>query len=78
MGSRVVWASGGGGAVIRSVDGGSTWSSVGPRRTPALQFRDIEASSADHAVVLSIGPGEDSRVYATADGGQTPGKSFRN
>jgi photosystem II stability/assembly factor-like uncharacterized protein len=78
VGSRVVWASGSGGTVIRSVDGGSTWSSVGPEGTPALQFRDIEASSADHAVVLSIGPGEDSRVYATADGGQTWSESFRN
>ncbi len=41
--SKVVWASGSEGTVIRTTDGGRSWSSVGPPDTAALQFRDIEA-----------------------------------
>src|SRR5262249_30051966 len=51
---------------------------VGPPGTATLQFRDIEAFDANRAVILSIGPGTDSRVYATADGGQTWTLSFTN
>jgi photosystem II stability/assembly factor-like uncharacterized protein len=78
VGARVVWASGSEGTVLRSTDAGRSWSSVGPPGTGSLQFRDIEASSAERAVVLSIGPGEESRVYVTDDGGHTWAESFRN
>jgi photosystem II stability/assembly factor-like uncharacterized protein len=76
--SKVVWASGSLGTVIRTTDGGSTWQSVGPPGTEALQFRDIEAFDAKRAVILSIGNGEDSRVYRTDDGGTTWTETFRN
>jgi len=75
---HVVWASGSAGTVIRTVDGGRTWQSVGPPDTADLQFRDIEAFDARHAVALSIGEGELSRVYVTDDGGATWTESFRN
>ena len=75
---EVAWASGTGGTVLRTTDGGRTWDSVGPAGTEALQFRDIEATSAEHAVALSIGEGEDSRVYVTDDGGRSWAESFRN
>ena len=74
----VAWASGTGGTVLRTVDGGRTWASVGPPGTDTLQFRDIEATSAQHAVALSIGEGEDSGVYVTDDGGRSWTESFRN
>ncbi|HEX7745408.1 MAG TPA: oxidoreductase [Micromonosporaceae bacterium] len=74
----VVWASGSGSTVLRTVDGGRTWQQVGPKVEPTLQFRDIEAFDADHAVILSIGPGAESRVYRTDDGGQTWVETFRN
>jgi photosystem II stability/assembly factor-like uncharacterized protein len=67
--ANVAWASGSGGTVLRTVDRGATWSQVGPPGTVNLQFRDIEAFDANHAVILSIGSGTDSRVYWTADGG---------
>src|SRR5204862_3614676 len=51
----VAWASGTGGTVLRTTDGGATWASVGPPGTSTLQFRDIEATSDRHAVILSIG-----------------------
>ena len=67
---KVAWASGSLGTVLRTVNGGRTWQQVGPPDTAALQFRDVEAFDADHAVILSIGTGEDSRVYVTSDGGR--------
>lgn len=76
--AKVAWASGSAGTVLRTVDGGRTWRSVGPPDTADLQFRDIEAFSADRAVALSIGEGEASRVYATRDGGRTWTETFRN
>ncbi|WP_426503601.1 WD40/YVTN/BNR-like repeat-containing protein [Dactylosporangium sp. McL0621] len=75
---RVAWASGTGGTVLRTADGGRTWRSVGPPDTADLQFRDIEAFDAEHAAVLSIGNGDASRVYLTADGGRTWTETFRN
>ena len=37
------------GTVLRTVDGGDTWQSVGPPGTSTLQFRDIEAFDAQNA-----------------------------
>lgn len=67
---RVGWASGAGGTVLRTVDGGRQWQVVGVPGAGELDFRDIQGFDADRAVVLSIGPGEASRVYRTADGGR--------
>ncbi|GAB2928832.1 oxidoreductase [Micromonospora polyrhachis] len=75
---RVAWASGSGGTVLRTVDGGRSWQQVGPAGVSALDFRDIEAFDADHAVILSIGTGGDSRIYRTNDGGQSWTETFRN
>ncbi|MEV0231720.1 oxidoreductase [Nonomuraea sp. NPDC050786] len=74
----VAWASGSGGTVLRTVDGGRSWENVSPPGTAALQFRDIEAFDARRAVALSIGEGTDSRVYRTEDGGRTWAEAFRN
>ena len=74
---RVAWASGSGGTVLRTIDGGRSWQQVGPV-DPGLELRDIEAFDADHAVALSIGPGDDSRVYRTDNGGRSWTETFRN
>lgn len=67
----VAWASGREGTVLRTLDGGLHWQVIKVPGAGALDFRDIEGFDADSAVVLSIGPGEASRVYRTADGGRT-------
>jgi photosystem II stability/assembly factor-like uncharacterized protein len=64
--------------VLRTTDGGRSWRTVSPPGTEALQFRDIEAFDADHAVILSIGEADASRVYRTDDGGRTWALTFQN
>ena len=68
---RVAWASGSLGTVLRTTDRGRTWESIGPPGTESLQFRDIEAFDSRRAVILSIGPGADSRVYWTSNAGRS-------
>ncbi|WP_406632783.1 WD40/YVTN/BNR-like repeat-containing protein [Amycolatopsis sp. WGS_07] len=75
---RVAWVSGTQGTVLRTVDGGRSWSAVGPPDAAKLEFRDIEAFDDQRAVVLSIGPGADSRVYRTEDGGRSWRQTFSN
>ena len=66
---RVAWASGANGTVLRTVDGGQTWQKLTVPNAEKLDFRDIDATSDRSAYVLSIGPGEASRIYKTADAG---------
>jgi photosystem II stability/assembly factor-like uncharacterized protein len=68
--THTAWSSGSLGTVLRTVNRGASWQQVGPPGTETLQFRDIEAFDADHAVILSIGGGSDSRIYRTSDAGQ--------
>ena len=65
------WASGREGTVLRTIDGGAHWQMFQVPGAEALDFRDVEGVDAETAVVLSIGPGEASRVYRTDDGGKT-------
>jgi photosystem II stability/assembly factor-like uncharacterized protein len=76
--ATTAWSSGSEGTVLRTVNRGTTWQSVGPPGTETLQFRDIEAFDADHAVILSIGNGSDSRIYVTSDAGQSWTLGFVN
>src|SRR5207244_4075513 len=44
----------------------------------ALDFRDVEAFSADEAYLLAAGPGEQSRIYKTIHGGKDWTLQFAN
>lgn len=76
--TKIVWASGTGGTVIKTVDGGATWKVITIAGAEKLDFRDVEAFDAKAAYVLSIGNGEDSRIYKTVDGGETWKLQFKN
>lgn len=73
----VAWVAGSAGQVLRTVDGGKNWQNVSPPGQTLL-FRDVEAFDAKRAVILAIGPGEDSRIFRTSDGGKTWAETFRN
>lgn len=75
---KIVWASGTGGTVIRTVDGGKTWNIMAVPGGEKLDFRDIEAFDANTAYILSIGNGDASRIYKTTDGGATWKLQFTN
>ncbi|MEM1056958.1 MAG: hypothetical protein AAGI52_15655 [Bacteroidota bacterium] len=74
----VVWLAGTGGTVVRTLDGGDTWTPMTVPGADSLQFRDVHAWSADDALVLSIGNGTDSRIYRTEDGGATWAQTWVN
>lgn len=75
---NVIWASGTGGTVLRTVDGGKNWQVLKVPDAEKLDFRDIEAFDADTAYILSIGEGESSRIYKTIDGGKRWKLQFQN
>ncbi|MGI8645875.1 MAG: oxidoreductase [Nocardioides sp.] len=76
--ATTAWVGGSEGGVWRTTDAGDTWQKVGPELKKPLLFRDVEATDADHAQVLAIGPGRQSRIYRTADGGLTWERTFTN
>ncbi|HTE46477.1 MAG TPA: hypothetical protein VK636_14585 [Gemmatimonadaceae bacterium] len=66
----VVWASGTRGRVARTTDGGKTWTVDSIPGALGLDFRDIHASTAKHAWVISAGPAESgqAQIFHTSDG----------
>jgi photosystem II stability/assembly factor-like uncharacterized protein len=76
--SAIVWVSGARGTWARSVDGGATWITGVVAGADSLQFRDVHALDAANAFLLSIGEGEQSRIYRTTDGGASWVLQFTN
>jgi photosystem II stability/assembly factor-like uncharacterized protein len=76
--SKVAWASGAKGTVLRTIDGGETWETLAIVGADSLDFRDIQAFDQNTAFVLSIGPGDQSRIYKTSDGGRIWQRQFTN
>jgi photosystem II stability/assembly factor-like uncharacterized protein len=66
--AEVCWASGTGGTVLRTVDGGRTWRKLPVPGGESLDFRDVEALDDDTALVMSAGA--PARIYRTGDGGR--------
>ena len=75
---NIIWASGTGGTVIRTTDGGKNWQVLKVPDADKLDFRDIEAFDENTAYILSIGEGESSRIYKTIDGGKMWKLQFQN
>jgi photosystem II stability/assembly factor-like uncharacterized protein len=76
--SRAIWASGTHGTYVRSLDGGTTWIPAQMPGAEGVDFRDVEAFSADEAFLLAAGPGDQSRIYKTTDAGQHWALQFTN
>ncbi len=69
VGNGVAWASGARGTVLRTEDSGYVWQRCAmPDGADKLDFRSIWAWDAQTAIVMSSGPGDQSRLYKTTDG----------
>jgi len=75
---EVAWASGTHGTYLRTIDGGRTWTPAQVQDASALDFRAVAAFSAEEAFLMSAGPGEQSRIYHTSDGGKRWELQFTN
>jgi photosystem II stability/assembly factor-like uncharacterized protein len=78
-GAGVVWASGANGTVRRTEDAGFVWQECAtPAGGEKLDFRGVWAWDANHAIVMSSGPGDASRIFETSDGCSHWGILFTN
>jgi photosystem II stability/assembly factor-like uncharacterized protein len=75
---KVVWATGAGGTVLRTTDGGAHWSVSTIAGGAFLAVRDVHALDSLTAWVLSIGNADSSRIYQTTDGGAHWNAQFIN
>jgi photosystem II stability/assembly factor-like uncharacterized protein len=75
---RVVWASGNRGTYVVTTDGGANWRAATVPGADTLDFRDVYAVDDRTAYLLSIGPGESSRIYKTVDRGKHWQLQFEN
>ena len=78
----VAWASGTGGTVLRTTDGGAHWQKMrhpdADKDGATLDFRGVQAWDATTAIVMASGPGDKSRLYKTTDGCTTWALLFEN
>jgi photosystem II stability/assembly factor-like uncharacterized protein len=70
---RVAWASGSRGTVLRTTDGGTTWTRHAVPGADSLDFRSLWAFDSLAAVVASAGDAAEgqARVFRTENGGRT-------
>ncbi len=82
LNGTVAWASGSGGTVLRTIDAGAHWLKCAVPGEAAggdiLDFRGVQALSAQSAIVMASGPGDKSRLYKTTDGCKTWDILFAN
>jgi photosystem II stability/assembly factor-like uncharacterized protein len=78
----VAWASGTGGTVLKTIDGGAHWTTCAvpdaAKDGATLDFRGVQAWDATTAIVMSSGKGKLSRLYKTKDGCKTWKLNFKN
>jgi photosystem II stability/assembly factor-like uncharacterized protein len=76
--ASVAWAAGNQGTFAWTLDGGANWQVGEVPGASSLDFRDVHALDAHTAWLLSIGQGEQSRIYKTTDGGRGWQLQFTN
>lgn len=72
----IAWVSGSKGFIGKSIDGGKTWKWTKPKGYELLDFRDIEAFDADHAVIVNAG--SPAYILRTSDGGRSWTETYKN
>jgi photosystem II stability/assembly factor-like uncharacterized protein len=65
---RNVWASGTNGTVLHTVDGGAHWARMAGLPDD-LDFRGLQTLDGKTVLIMSAGPGAQSRIYRTIDAG---------
>lgn len=65
------WVCGTGGTVLKTVDGGASWQKVDVPGADSLDFRDIELTGDQTILLMSIGNGDQSRIYKSTDDGHS-------
>ena len=73
---KIAWASGSGGTVIRTVDGGRRWDQSEIPTAQNLDFRDIHAFDENTALVLSAGL--PAKIFKTTNGGEHWVETYSN
>jgi photosystem II stability/assembly factor-like uncharacterized protein len=67
--AQIVWVSGTSGTYVATTDGGATWQAAQVPGAEKLDFRAAWAFDSNTAYLLSIGTGDQSRIYRTDDAG---------
>jgi photosystem II stability/assembly factor-like uncharacterized protein len=75
---QIAWASGTHGTYLRTTDAGKTWLAAQVPGAESLDFRAVVAFTADEAFLMSAGPGDQSRIYHTTNGGRHWSLQFAN
>lgn len=76
--AKVVWASGTEGSWLLTVNGGETWRTGHVEGAADLDFRGVRGVDERTAYLMSSGPGAQSRIYETSDGGRSWELLFTN
>ena len=71
LGAQTVWVAGTNGTVLKSVDGGTSWTSMRLPDADSLDFRDIAILTKEETLIMSAGSEMKSRIYKTEDSGKT-------
>ncbi len=74
--NNVIWASGTGGNIARSTNGGQTFVWIKVKDYEQRDFRDIEAFDSNNAIIMAIA--EPAIILKTKDGGQTWKEVFKD
>lgn len=73
---NVAWASGSGGTVLRTQDGGRSWKDVSVKDADEMDFRDVHAFDENVAVIVNAG--QPAVFFRTTDGGKSWKEVFRH
>lgn len=73
---QIIWASGTGGTLARSTDGGQHWQWFKVAGLEQRDLRAIEAFDADRVVVVAVG--SPALILRTSDGGRSWDEAYRN